>query len=70
MVPDDIESLKHHEAFASLVQQIVQMREDCIQDLHKADMEVIQQTSGRILALDEIIELCGWEVLRNRFPNS
>jgi hypothetical protein len=70
MLPDDIESLKHHEAFASLVQQIVQMREDCIQDLHKADMEVIQQTSGRILALDEIIELCDWEVLRNRFPNS
>jgi hypothetical protein len=70
MVPDDIESLKHHEAFASLVQSIVQMREDCIQDLHKADMEVIQQTSGRILALDEIIELCDWEVLRNRFPNS
>jgi hypothetical protein len=70
MMPDDIESLKHHEAFASLVQSIVQMREDCIQDLHKADMEVIQQTSGRILALDEIIELCDWEVLRNRFPNS
>jgi hypothetical protein len=70
MLPDDIESLQHHEAFASLVQQIVQMREDCIQDLHKADMEVIQQTSGRILALDEIIELCDWEVLRNRFPNS
>jgi hypothetical protein len=70
MIPDDIESLKHHEAFASLVQSIVQMREDCIQDLHKADMEVIQQTSGRILALDEIIELCDWEVLRNRFPNS
>jgi len=70
MLHDDIESLKHHEAFASFVHQIVQMREDCIQDLHKADIEVIQQTSGRILALDEIIELCDWEVLRTRFPNS
>lgn len=70
MLQDDIEILKHHEAFASFVHQIVQMREDCIQDLHKADIEVIQQTSGRILALDEIIELCDWEGLSARFPNN
>jgi len=69
MLQDDIESLKHHEAFASFVHQIVQMREDCIQDLNKADIDVIQQTSGRILALDEIIEICDWDILRTRFPN-
>ena len=69
MLQDDIEILKHHEAFASFVHQVVQMREECIQDLNKADIDVIQQTSGRILALDEIIEMCDWEILRTRFPN-
>ena len=70
MLHEDIEILKQHEAFASFVRQIVQMREDCIKDLSRADIDIIQQTSGKVLAFDEIIELCDWEILRTRFPNS
>tara|TARA_S200002703_G_scaffold77634_1_gene66940 strand:- start:240 stop:455 length:216 start_codon:yes stop_codon:yes gene_type:complete len=62
-----LETLGHHESFAALVKEIVQMREDSIQELQSADIDKISQVSGKILAYDEIISLCNWDFLRRRF---
>lgn len=65
---DDLSMLQNHETFASLVSEIIRMREECITDLHSADIDKLSQISGKILAYDEITELCGREILQRRFP--
>jgi|TARA_B110000444_G_scaffold186094_1_gene175224 hypothetical protein len=67
---DNLNVLQGHEAFAGLVREVVTMREDCIKELHSADIDRLSQISGKILAYDEIIGLCGWDSLIKRFPDS
>ena len=62
--------LQNHETFARLVSEIVKMREECIAEMHSADIEKLSQISGRILAYDEIIGLCGADILNKRFPEA
>lgn len=69
MLSEHIKSLQNHEAFGGFVQSIVQMREDAIKEMHSCTVEQLQQVSGRILALDEILEMCNIELLRRRFPS-
>ncbi len=38
--------------------------------MHSADIEKLSQISGRILAYDEIIGLCGSDILNKRFPEA
>lgn len=66
----NLEMLQNHETFASLVQEIVRMREECISELHSADIDKLSQISGKILAYDEITSLCGREILQRRFPEA
>tara|TARA_R110000772_G_scaffold264155_1_gene384514 strand:+ start:493 stop:708 length:216 start_codon:yes stop_codon:yes gene_type:complete len=65
---DNLNMLHNHEAFAELVEEIARIREECISEMHSADIEKLSQISGRILAYDEITSLCGWESLKRRFP--
>lgn len=65
-----ISVLQNHETFARLVSEIVKMREECIAEMHSADIEKLSQISGRILAYDEIIGLCGSDILNKRFPEA
>ena len=64
----DIQTLHRHEHFARVVQEIQRLMEDTISQLQGADIDVVQQTAGKILAYDEIIRLCDWETLQKRFP--
>lgn len=64
----DIQTLHRHEHFARVVQEIQRLREDTISQLQGADIDVVQQTAGKILAYDEVIRLCDWETLQKRFP--
>jgi|TARA_R110000796_G_scaffold121253_1_gene235428 hypothetical protein len=67
---DNLNVLQNHEAFAGLVREVVTMREDCIKELHSADIDRLSQISGKILAYDEIIAICNWDSLIKRFPNA
>lgn len=69
MLSENIKVLQNHEAFGGFVESIVQMREEAIKDMHSRGSEQLQQISGRILAIDEILEMCNVELLRKRFPN-
>jgi|ETNvirenome_2_60_1030617.scaffolds.fasta_scaffold128631_2 hypothetical protein len=65
---EDIQILHRHEHFGRVVQEIQRLREETISHLQGADIDVVQQTAGKILAYDEIIRLCDWETLQKRFP--
>lgn len=65
---DILNVLQQHEAFAGLVREVITMREDCIKELHSADIDRLSQISGKILAYDEIIAMCDLDLLRKRFP--
>jgi len=67
---DNLNVLQNHEAFAGLIREVVTMREDCIKELHSADIDRLSQISGKILAYDEIIALCNWDFLIKRFPDA
>ena len=67
---DTLNVLQNHEAFAGLVREVVTMREDCIKELHSADIDRLSQISGKILAYDEIIAICNWDSLIKRFPDA
>lgn len=51
----DVEFLSNFKQFGRILALIKSMREDAITDLGSAGTERIQQISGRILALDEIL---------------
>jgi len=64
---DDLKTLSNHESFARFLQVISDLREETIEDLHNANNETIQQVSGRILTYDQILQMCDWRNLRNKF---
>ncbi len=65
---EDLNVLMQHEAFAGLIKEVIRMREDSIRELQSAEIDRLAQVSGKILAYDEIIGMCDWELLRKRFP--
>jgi|TARA_E500000318_G_scaffold98322_1_gene99530 hypothetical protein len=69
MLHQDIESMQNHESFARIVQEIKQMREDCIEEMKQSNFENLQQVSGKIIAYDSILELTNWEKISKRFLN-
>jgi len=62
-----LEALSNHESFATFIFTIKQLREESIEELHKADFEQIQQVSGRIITYDQILKLANYELLQKRF---
>jgi len=64
---EDLKILSNHESFARFLQVISDLREETIEDLHKANNETIQQVSGRILTYDQILQMCDWRNLKVKF---
>ena len=67
---DNLNALQQHESFAGMVWEIVLMREECIRELQSAEIDRLPQVSGKILAYDEIIAMCNWDLLIKRFPSA
>ena len=65
----DLQSLGNHEHFARFVKVVSELREETIEELHKASNEQIQQISGRILTYDQILQMCDWRNLQVRFAD-
>ena len=63
----DLTTLSNHEHFARFLQVISDLREETIEELHNASNEQIQQISGRILTYDQILQMCDWRNLQNKF---
>lgn len=62
-----LERLHNSSDFLALMEHVKDCREGHIRDLHGATSETIQQISGRILALDELLALVSYTELRERF---
>jgi len=63
----DLKTLSNHEHFARFLQVIEDLREETIEELHKATNENIQQISGRIITYDQILQMCDWKNLKVRY---
>jgi len=66
---EDLKALGQHEHFARFLNTISDLREESIEDLHKASNEEIQQISGRILTYDQILQMCDWRNLQVRYAD-
>lgn len=62
-----LQALSNHESFAQFIFTIRDLREEAIEELHKADFEQIQQISGRIITYDQILQMADYRMLEKRF---
>jgi hypothetical protein len=69
-IQQDLKALQLHDSFGRFIQMIHQLREETIQELHEADSEQIQQTAGRIISYDQILQIADWPMLQARFRDS
>lgn len=69
-IEKDIRTLQMHEAFGRFIKMVHQLREETIQELHESDNQGVQQTAGRIISYDQILQLADWELLQKRFSES
>ena len=65
-IQDDIKTLHNYEAFARFIKMIYDLREETIEELHKASIDGIQQVSGRIITYDQILQLVNWNELSKK----
>jgi hypothetical protein len=54
---DAIKALANHESFSVYLQNVKQMREQAIADMHNVNTDALQQISGRILAYNDILSM-------------
>ena len=54
---DAVKTLANHESFSVYLQNVKQMREQAIADMHNVNTETLQQISGRILAYNDILSM-------------
>ena len=69
-IQEDIKMLQNYEQFARFMKMIHELREETIQELHEADSQQIQQTAGRIISYDQILQIADWPMLQARFRDS
>ena len=68
-VQEDIDTLSNYEAFARFMSLILTMREECIEELHLANSDNIQQISGRLLSYDQILHMVDYDSLIEKHRN-
>jgi len=61
-----IKHLSNNPKFAEFMNAIYLLREECIAELHNADLEQVQQIAGRILSYDQILVMTQYEQLKQR----
>lgn len=64
---DALGRLQNNTDFLLLLHYVHQCREAHIHDLHGADTAGIQQLSGRVLALDELLRIVGYAEMKEKF---
>ena len=69
-IEDDIKALQQDDFFARFIYLIHQFREECIEEMHKAPSEQIQQLSGRIISYDQILQMVDFDKIRKYHQES
>jgi len=62
-----LERLHNSSEFLQFLEYLAQSRERYIACMHEASTEAIQQISGRILAIDEVLQLGEYEKLKSNW---
>jgi hypothetical protein len=65
----DLETLSQYDAFARFMGFVLTMREECIEELHLANSDNIQQISGRLLSYDQILHMVDYDSLIEKHRN-
>jgi hypothetical protein len=68
-IEDDLNILSHYEHFARFIKLINDLREECIADMHEADVEKLQQISGQIITYDQILQMTDWQGIQKKFSS-
>lgn len=61
---DDIEFLCRHEHFARFMQCIEAAKDAAIEDMINADTDKLQQISGKIIQINDILNMVGMDRLK------
>ena len=69
-IQDDIKALQQYDFFARFIKLIHQFREECIEEMHKAPSDELQQLSGRIISYDQILQMVDFDKLRQYHQES
>lgn len=64
--PQQIEHLSHIDQFVAFLQEVWELRESAIQQLHDRPDSSVQQIAGRILSYDDILKMGGWDEIQKR----
>ena len=62
--------LQNYEQFARFMKMIHELREEVIGEMHEASTDQLQQTAGRIISYDQILQIADWPMLQARFRDS
>lgn len=64
-----LERLHNSEDFLAFLNYVAESREWCISQMHDVGTDRLQQLSGRILALDEVLSVGKHKELKGRFSD-
>ena len=64
--PDQLDRLSNVEDFVKFLDELYEVRESLIQQLHDRPEGSVQQIAGRILQLDDVLTMGGWRELEKR----
>jgi hypothetical protein len=65
--PKAIERLSNNADFLAFLEEVWQLRESHVANLHDLDTQRLQQISGRILAYDQVCQLGGIDAVREKW---
>jgi len=69
MDPKALERLHNSEDFLAFLEEVMNQREGWINNLHDRNTDAIQQISGRICALDDVLNAAQYKALKAKWAS-
>ena len=61
-----LERLSHVDDFVAFLEDLNFQKEAILQSLHGLPTEQLQQTTGRLLQVDDVLRMGGWDKIQER----
>jgi len=61
-----LERLSHVDDFVAFLEDLNFQKEAILQSLHGLPTEQLQQTTGRLLQVDDVLRMGGWDTIQER----
>ena len=61
-----LERLSHIDDFVAFLEDLSFQKEAILQSLHGLPTEQLQQTTGRLLQVDDVLRMGGWDKIQER----